>query len=414
MTTESVLHVDIPLPIHQGTPRDLGDALHAVASISAAVTARVVDSDGPHPETFADLKRVGLPGFVVPTVYGGGGATLTEASAVIRALAAVDASAALVLTMHYIHSTRLLSPTDPPEPLVRLGRRLAADNQLLNFAASEGRSGAPSRGGAATTTARRDDAGGWILDGRKRYVTGSIGLDVILVTATSVDSETAESTTHTFVVDTADPGVRIEHTWDTIGLRGSASNDVVLDNVRVGAEAAVTAYDPNTNAETADTFYNWWSLLLASIHLGIGTAARSYALGFAAGARDDGKSGLRSEQPRTREHAAAVELALLQAETLLDSALRRSSAEGTTRPGLGPAVKLLVHRHATEAVDHAARLVGGASVWNDSPLSRYFRDLRVAMFNPPNDDVVTDRIAEVIFSPAAGTLLVGPNREASR
>ncbi len=388
-------------PLVVGGLGDRDAALRAVARIAPAVSDRARSADIPHPETFADIKEAGLPAYIVPAEFGGGGADLADASAIVRALAAADASAALVLTMHYIHTTRLLGGSTTPA-LSAVAQRLASDNLLLNFAASESRSGAPSRGGTPETTAVRTLTG-WELNGRKRYVTGSIGLDLILVTAHVQSSD--EAGVHTFVVPAASPGVRIEETWDTFGLRGTASHDVILDGVVVAVDAAATAYDPNTNVDRSDTFYNWWSLLLASVHVGIATAARATALDFASGSRNDGHPGARYEQPRTRAHAAALELALLQAETLLHGGLARVGRDGGGVAGLGPAVKLLVHRHATDAVDAATRLVGGASVWNSSDLSRFHRDLRVAMFNPPNDDVVADRVADIVFQAGGGTLL---------
>ncbi|MEU0479766.1 acyl-CoA dehydrogenase family protein, partial [Streptosporangium sp. NPDC006013] len=84
---------------------------------------------------------------------------------------------------------------------------------------------------------------------------------------------------------------------------------------------------------------------------------------------------------------------LLQARLLLEDALHR--CDGVPEPAdvvQATATKLLVHQHASDAVDHACRLVGGASVWNTSPLGRHFRDLRVALFNPPNEDVVIDAV----------------------
>jgi alkylation response protein AidB-like acyl-CoA dehydrogenase len=380
-------------------------ALAAVAAIAPAVARRAQESDAFHLETFADIKAAGLPSYVVPRRFGGGGAELADAAAVIRALASADASAALVLTMHYIHTTRLLRSEEVSAYTEQIARRLAATDGLLNFAASESHSGAPSRGGAPTTKVSRRDDGDLTIEGHKRYVTGSIALDYILSTAITddVDPETGAAVVGTFIVEADAPGVQIDPTWDTFGLRGSASNDVHFSDVRLNPQAIVNTYDPNTSAERVEDFYAWWSLLLASIHLGIALAARAVALEFASKPRSDGRAGIRADQTHIRDHAVRIDLALLQAQTLVDSVLERHTS-GIT-PGLGPAVKLLVHQHSTDAVDHAAKLLGGVSVWPHSPLSRYYRDLRVAYFNPPNEDVVIDRLADLMFGPERVSLL---------
>ncbi|WP_062349611.1 acyl-CoA dehydrogenase family protein [Herbidospora yilanensis] len=366
------------------TPLTEEEALAALAGIAPGIAARAA-AEELSAQTFAEIRAAGLPSFVIPREYGGGGATLPAASAVIRALASADASAALILTMHYIHATRLLTPPDPPEATRDLARWLAVNEGLVNFASSEGFSGAPSRGGPIRTVAVEGPDGSWTLTGHKRYVTGSLVLDRLFVSAT------AGEVVRTFDVPADAPGVRIEPTWDTFGLRGTASHDVFLTEVTVPAGAVAAAYDPDPPPELIHTFGVWWSLLLASIHLGIAEAARRVALDFAAGPRSDGRPGTRAEQPRTQEHAARVELALLQARVLLADTLRRPD------PPLAMATKLLVHGHASDAVDHATRLVGGASVWNDNPLARHHRDLRVALFNPPNEDVVIATIAQSVL-----------------
>jgi len=380
-------------------PGSLEEVLAALAELEPDIAARAAE-DEPAAETFEEIKRVGLASFVIPRAYGGGGATLTEAAAVIRALAAADAGAALVLTMHFIHSTRLLSAPVRSDATEELVRRLAETGGLVNFASSEGFSGAPSRGGPVGTRAVRQADGSWLLNGHKRYVTGSIGLDWLLVSATVFDASdgSEDPVVRAFMVPSDAPGLRIEPTWDTFGLRGSASHDVLLEDVAVPAEAIAEAYDAGQPAEATRAFQIWWSLLLASIHLGIAEASRQAAHDFAAGPRNDGHPGIRAEQARTQEYAARLELALLQARTLLEDALRRGdAASGPDETVRATATKLLVHGHATDAVDHAGRLVGGASIWNRSPLGRHFRDLRAALFNPPNEDVVIGSVGRFVL-----------------
>ncbi|GAA3720444.1 hypothetical protein GCM10022224_103120 [Nonomuraea antimicrobica] len=330
----------------------------------------------------------------------------------IRALAAADASVALVLTMHYIHGNWAVAGPAPSRPI----RELAAGG-LVNLAGSEGVSGSPGRGGAVRTRAVPQPDGSWLITGHKRYVTGSVFLDHLLISATvqdgtaeigagrsgssgSGDAESGGTTdkpvVRTFLVPADAPGLRIDPTWNAFGLRGSASHDVLLDEVRVPGDAVVEAYD--AGLPEGRRFGIWWALLLASIHLGIAEAAREVALDFAAGPRTDGQPGTRAEQPRTQEHAARLELALTQARVLLEDALRRgATVADRTEAVAAAATKLLVHRHASDAVDHACRLVGGASVWHESPLGRHFRDLRVALFNPPNEDVVIDLVARSVL-----------------
>ncbi|GAA1852492.1 acyl-CoA dehydrogenase family protein [Pseudonocardia ailaonensis] len=332
------------------------------------------------PENTAAVRTAELPLLIVPEVWGGPGGTITEASAVVRAVARGDASTALILAMHYIQSAKLFAGADPRvEPVAKA---ILADSSLLSGTASEQRSGPPSRGGRIDSVGRAVP-GGWELSGRKRYVTGSLALGHLVVAAHVGDEQGGLGQ---FLVPLPAEGVRIEENWQVAGLRGSASNDVVFDAVALPPEALLGRAEIGAVAPKDPVFALWWPLLLASVHLGIGEAARAEAFAFARNPRNDGEEGVLADLPRIRERAARIELEIHRARLLLRDALDRAGESLT--PAQAAAVKLTVHQHATDAADHAGRLIGAASIWLDHPVQRHLRDLRVALHNPPAEDVV--------------------------
>lgn len=366
------------------TARQVRDAI-------AARAAADWDS-GFQPENFTDLRSSDLPELTVPTRFGGPGGDIAAASAAVREVAAGDAATGLVLAMHYIHTMRLFS-VNGSDAVAKLAARILAARELVALAASEQLSGAPSRGAPIKTVASRDADGGWRLDGAKTYATGARAAGTIVIVARSNEWE---GKGHFLVPQPAD-GLTVVETWAAAGLRGSDSQDLRLDGVRVEADALVE--NIGADGRTVDSTQPiWWPLMLASVHLGVAEAARAEALHFSAGPRTDGAPGALKDTTRIRDRAAQAELELLSARALLDDAVRRVQA-GEITPAHAAATKVLVHRHASAVVDHCGQLIGAASMRLSSPLQRYYRDLRVALHNPPAEDTVLAWLAADVLGP---------------
>ncbi|MET0235351.1 MAG: acyl-CoA dehydrogenase family protein [Kibdelosporangium sp.] len=361
-----------------------------------AVAARAAaDWDvGFQPENFTDLRSSTLPELTVPVEFGGLGVDIGAASAAVREVAAGDAATGLVLAMHYIHTTRLFAVRGS-DAVDKLAARILADRELVALVASEQLSGAPSRGAPITTTATRT-AEGWRLDGSKTYATGARAAGSIVIVAV-FDDQAGDRRKGHFLVPQPTDGLTVIDTWDAAGLRGSDSQDLRLDGVRVDADALVETIGPDGRPVDV-TQPIWWPLMLASVHLGVAEAARTEAIRFAGGPRTDALPGALKDTDRIRDRAARAELDFLSGRAILDDALRRAAA-GELTPAYAGAAKVLVHRHASAVVDHCGQLIGAASMRLSSPLQRYYRDLRVALHNPPAEDTVLAWLATDVLGP---------------
>ncbi|SDH41185.1 acyl-CoA dehydrogenase family protein [Pseudonocardia oroxyli] len=348
------------------------------------------------PENTASVRAAELPLLTVPAEWGGPGGSLAEASAAVRAVARGDASTGLILAMHYIQSAKLFHDTDAR--LEPLAKAVLHDSSLLSGTASEQRSGPPSRGGRIDSVGR-PVPGGWELSGRKRYVTGSLALGHLVVAAQVGD---ATGGLGQFLVPLPARGVTIDENWRTAGLRGTASNDVLFEAVALPPEALLARAPLGPGRPVDPVFSRYWPVLLASVHLGIGEAAQAEAYAFTRSPRNDGEEGVLADLPRIRERAARIELEIHRARLLLRDAVERYDPAGARADALtapqAAAVKLTVHQHATDAADHAGRLIGAASIWLDHPVQRHLRDLRVALHNPPAEDVVLADLGSAVLA----------------
>jgi alkylation response protein AidB-like acyl-CoA dehydrogenase len=242
-----------------------------------------------------------------------------------------------------------------------------------------------------STTAERT-AHGWVINGRKRWASLAPALTYMLTLATVVDGD-APPRRGNFLVPASSLGVRVEQTWDNLGMRGTASDDVVFTNVEVPFDALV----PVDGSPVPGDGLGWSAFGGAAVFLGIGQAARDAAVQFARERRPNGMAGPIAELQTIQHRIAAIELDLLQARTLL-----YTTAEWwTERPHERPAnmwrlaaAKYAVTNAVIRATDEALRVAGSAGLAATSPLQRYFRDARTAIGQPPIEDVALTTIGK--------------------
>jgi alkylation response protein AidB-like acyl-CoA dehydrogenase len=294
--------------------------------------------------------------------------------------------------MHFTNVMRLIEELPPEdEALQQICHAVVEKGALLNLAASEPATGSPSRGGRPTTTARRQPDGSWIINGRKTFTTGSYALHFIIVSCAIEDDSgdaglpALSADRGNFLLTNVTPGLRIENTWNSLGMRGSGSNDLIMENVHVGAEAHLNArmsQDPAAQGRLAA-----WGFPTTAVYLGIAQAARDEAIRFARRRRPNSLNQPISTIPHIQDKVAKMDLALIQSKAVFFGVAEQFSTDATkVTNGDLAAAKYVVTNHAVEIVDLAMRLVGGASLSLNFPLQRYYRDVRAGLHHPPMDD----------------------------
>ena len=360
------------------------------------------DLEGRFPsENYTDLRESGYLTVSLPRELGGWGMGLEDVMHAQYRLAQGDASTALVTAMHFVHIARLVDGrSEYPELVRKICRDVVERGAMINAAVSEPVMGSPSRGGRPETTAFRQGDGAWRIRGRKTFTTGSYALSYFVVGCSIEDESSEESRLEpieavrgNFLVPRDAEGVSIEDTWHTVGMRGTGSNDLVLDDVHVGADAYMDEQVPLV--KDAGIRMAAWGALTAAVYLGIGQAARDEAFRFARKRHPNSLRQSIAYLPHIQDKAGRVELELLQSQALLFGAAEQFSRSATSvGPEAFAAAKYVATNHAIEIVDLAMRIVGAASLDLGSPLQRYYRDVRAGLHNPPMDDAVISMLAK--------------------
>jgi alkylation response protein AidB-like acyl-CoA dehydrogenase len=188
-----------------------------------------------------------------------------------------------------------------------------------------------------------------------------------------------------FLVPMSAAGVRIEPTWDTLGMRATCSDTLVLEDVLVPLDAEVPR---DTPARDPLPHERAWSLTVAAVYLGVAEAARDFAFGFARSRTPTALGGKSiSTLPSIRDRAGRIDLALFEARGLLVSTARAwDAAPSVEMHSSLAAAKVVASNTAVAVAEQAMRLVGGSSMDRSSPLERHYRDVRGGLHHPPQDD----------------------------
>lgn len=337
---------------------------------------------------FAQLHAADLLRLTVATAEGGHGQRLATARAVVGAVALGDPAVALILAMHYSQHAALAragrgdGPGDWPRAAAR--QLIASTLQgpaLINAAQVEPALGSPSHGGLPETVARPTPEG-WRITGHKLYVTGAPLLSWVHVLART---DEAVPRLGSFLVPTSAPGLRLEPTWDPVGMRATASHDLLLDDVPVPHGHAVGLRPAGQGLQRDAHGMAWYFSLVATVYDGAARAARDWLLGFLNGRRPSALGGAAlSSLPTVQEAVGRIEVLLSTNDWLLRSHAQAWDA-GTAPEALAGVVKHTVVDHASAAVALAVELAGNHGLARRNPLERHQRNVLCShIHSPPN------------------------------
>nr|WP_232066179.1 acyl-CoA dehydrogenase family protein [Bacillus sp. KH172YL63] len=345
-------------------------------------------------ENFNDLKKSGYGALSIPKEYGGEEISLYEFVMIQERLAAGDAATALSIGWHLGVLMELTETRSWKEGVFKvLCEEISANSALINRAATEPATGSPTRGGLPETKAVKAE-GGWTLTGRKSFTSMARMLDYSLVSATLDDTDEKGF----FLVDHTREGVSVEETWDTISMKGTGSDDLVLKDVSLPDSALVER--DSAQGKKGD-LPKAWLLHIPACYIGVAIAARNEAIRFAKEYSPNSLPGPIKDVPEVQRKIGEMELELFKARQILYSVADKWDKEPDKRQHMAAelaSVKHIVTNSAFQIVDTAMRIVGAKSLFRSSPMQRYYRDVRAGLHNPPMDDMVIGMLSKQALS----------------
>lgn len=334
---------------------------------------------------FELMAGTGLLGLTVPRRLGGAGGGLRTAGAIIGTIGQAEPATALILAMQYIQHRRIGEGGWPQHVADRVGREAAGPGvSLMNALRVEPELGTPARGGMPATVAERT-ADGWRLSGHKIYCTGIPILSWLTVWART-DEEAPR--VGMFLVPAQAAGVRVIETWDPLGMRATASHDVILEGVAIPADHAVDIRPPAEQTGPSPIDMAWNAVLLSSLYDGVARSARDWLVEFVRTRVPSGLGKPLATLPRFQEAIGAIEVLLATNDRLLRSLAGDTDTGDVPSVAESGAVKVAVTENAIAAVQKAVELSSNRGLSRSQPLERHLRDVLCARIHTPQDDSV--------------------------
>jgi alkylation response protein AidB-like acyl-CoA dehydrogenase len=353
-----------------------------------ARSAAEVDRNGAFPfANFSALREAELLSLTVSKAHGGQGMGLAAICRIIQAIGGGEPSTALVLAMHYIYHAYPALSGRWKGPVHDAMCQASLDGiALVNVMRVEPELGTPTRGGMPATTARRT-AGGFRITGHKLYATGSPLLEYFVTWAKTDDPEPLVGW---FMVQRGAAGLRIEETWDHMGMRATGSHDLILDEVTIPLENALDIRPPAGWLPPDPENGAWNNLVLAALYIGVARAAQAWLTGYLHERKPSNLGASLATLPRFQAAMGEIETLLWSAERLVSTLAAEAdtnghSANNTYQTSLA---KSVAANNAIRAVDIALALIGNPALMRAHPLERHHRDVLCSRIHMPQDDMV--------------------------
>ena len=226
---------DFPMFAMTEEHQAIREAVRAVCDAKVAPFAADVDEQGRYPdEAAAALLAADFHAPHVPEEYGGAGADALATVLVIEEVARACMSASLIPAVNKLGSLPVLLGGGE-EIKKKYLTKLAAGEGGFSYALSEPEAGSDA---ASMKTHAVRDGDEWVLNGVKRWITNA-GVSEYYTVLAVTDPEKRTRGITAFVVEKSDQGVSFGAPEKKLGVKGSPTREVYLDNVRIPADRII-------------------------------------------------------------------------------------------------------------------------------------------------------------------------------
>ncbi|WP_405860346.1 acyl-CoA dehydrogenase [Streptomyces sp. NBC_01515] len=347
----------------------LRDAIRSLAEAKIAPYAAVVDEESRFPQEALDaLVANDLHAVHVPEEYGGTGADALATVIVIEEVARVCASSSLIPAVNKLGSLPVIL-SGSEDLRKRYMTPLAKGDAMFSYALSEPDAGSDAAG--MKTKAVRD-GDHYVLNGVKRWITNA-GVSEYYTVMAVTDPGKRSKGISAFVVEKSDEGVSFGAPEKKLGIKGSPTREVYLDNVRIPADRMIGA--EGTGFATAMKTLDHTRITIAAQALGIAQGALDYAKGYVKERRQFGKpiADFQGIQFMLADMAMKIEAA----RALTYQAAAASERGDKNLTFQGAAAKCFASDVAMEVTVDAVQLLGGYGYTRDYPVERMMRDAKI-------------------------------------
>jgi short-chain 2-methylacyl-CoA dehydrogenase len=356
------------------------------AEQEVAPVAEELDRDKRFPyEIVARMGELGWMGIPFPEEVGGAGGTTLQYALAVEELTRVDSSVAITMCAHTSLGTQPIYLFGSAEQNERYLPDLCAGRKLGAFGLTEPEAGSDA---GNTRTRARLDAGEWVIDGAKQFITNA-GTDIsghVCITA-----RTGEDEISNILVDNGTPGYEQGRPYRKMGWNASDTRPLTFTDCRVPEE--------NLLGPRGQGFKQFLHILdigrigVAAMGVGLAQGALDEALAYAKQRRAFG-------QPISKFQAVQAKLADMSTEIEAARLLVYKAAylkdQGRNFTLTAAQAKLKTGRLAVRCTEEAVQIHGGYGYIEEYPVCRFYRDAKILTIGEGTDEVQQMVIARAL------------------
>ena len=360
---------DIPLFALPEEHLAVREAVRAICDAKIAPYAAEVDERARYPQEAHDaLLATDFFAPHVPEEYGGVGADALATVIVIEEVARADVSASLIPAVNKLGSLPVQLGGSEELKKTYLGA-LARGEGCFSYCLSEPDAGSD----AANQKTKAQRAGdGWLLNGTKRWITNA-GVSEFYTVLAMTDPEQRAKGITAFVVEKSDHGVSFGAPEKKLGIKGSPTREVYLDNVHIPADRIIG--EEGQGFELAMKTLDHTRITIAAQAVGVAQGALDYALGYAKERHQFGKP--IADQQGLQFLLADMGMKIEAARQITYAAAGKSQRGDKDLTFFGAAAKCFASDVAMEVTTNAVQVLGGYGYTRDYPVERMMRDAKI-------------------------------------
>ncbi|MEX2261916.1 MAG: acyl-CoA dehydrogenase family protein [Bryobacteraceae bacterium] len=329
-------------------------------------------------EVVKNLGTLGYMGSIFPEELGGAGLGYIEYSIIIEELARVDGSVGIILAAHTSLCTNHIFKCGTDAQRERYVPKLASGEWLGCWSLTEPEAGSDAAG--TRTTAVRN-GGGWVLNGSKTFTTNAHYADVCVAMATT-NRGAAQHGISAFIIENGTPGYRTGKKENKLGLRASATGEVIFEGCRLG-EGQLLGRQGEGFVDSLKVL-DGGRISIAALAIGMAQGAYDAALRYSKLRRQFGRpiSEFQAIQHKLVDMATELDAARLlnyRAGWMLDNG-RRVTKESSM-------AKLFASEAAVRIANEAVQIHGGYGFIKDYPVEKFYRDVKLCTIGEGTSEI---------------------------
>jgi len=349
--------------------RAIRETIRAICENKIAPYAAEVDEQARYPQEAHDaLVSSDFHAVHVPEEYGGAGADALASAIIVEEVARVDVSASLIPAVNKLGSLPVQLGGSEELKHKYLGA-LARGEGNFSYCLSEPDAGSDA---ANQQTKAVRDGDHWVLNGTKRWISNAGVSEFYTVLAQTDPSKRSKGIT-AFVVEKSDEGVSFGAPEKKLGIKGSPTREVYLEDVRIPADRIIGEVGEGFSLAMRTLDHS--RIAIAAQAVGVAQGALDYALGYAQERTQFGRA--IADFQGLQFMLADMGMKIEAARQLVYAAAGRSERNEPDLTFFGAAAKCFASDTAMQVTVDAVQVLGGYGYTRDYPVERMLRDAKI-------------------------------------